>query len=64
MPRDYKSHRGERNMSSKLKGSDIRRIRALYETGKYTQKELGLRFGVSGSTINGIVRRTAWKHIK
>lgn len=58
------AHMGERNKSSKLTSFDVRLIRRLYKTGRYTQKSLGYVFSVSASTINGIVRRTAWRHIK
>jgi DNA-binding MarR family transcriptional regulator len=55
--------KGEDNSHSKLTRDQVRRIRQLYSTGRYTQKELASQFGISSSTISQIVRRVIWKHI-
>ena len=47
--------RGERNGRAKLPDSAVIEIRELYATGQFTQKALGLRFGVGQSHISQLV---------
>lgn len=47
---------GEANGNVKLKDEEVVRIRALYATGMFTQKDLGRRFNVSQSYISVLVR--------
>ena len=54
---------GEKHPMARLTEKDVREIRALYGTTKYTLKELGKRFGVHRGHIGDIVRRKSWKHI-
>lgn len=46
---------------TKLLEEDIPRIRSLYATKRYYQKELAQMFGVSAGTINGVVNHNHWK---
>jgi len=55
--------RGITHGMAKLTEDDVREIRRLYATGKFSLRELGLRFGVGVSTICMIVRLQRWKHI-
>ena len=55
--------RGEKHYRSTLTSDDVLSIRRLYETGKYTQKEIGLMFGQSRVNIGKIVNRINWKHV-
>ena len=57
------SKRGEKHYRATLTRDDVLSIRRLYETGKYTQKEIGLMFGQSSRNIGKIVNRTNWKHV-
>lgn len=43
---------------------DVREIRALYETGDYSQAELGRKFGVSGKAVSEIVNRKTWPDVE
>lgn len=52
--------RGELNGRSKLNKSQVAEIRELYQTGNYTQKEIGEMFGVD--QISNIVNKKYWKH--
>ena len=47
---------GSKNGNSKLTDFQVRRIRRMYATGKYTQQQLGTRFGVSKTQIRNIVK--------
>lgn len=47
----------------KLTVRDVLQIRELYETGEYTQKEIGNLFGVLQPIISAIVCRTKWSHV-
>jgi hypothetical protein len=47
---------------AKLTDDDVREIRRLYATGKFSQQELARLFGVSQRMIGFIVRRKSWKH--
>lgn len=55
--------RGEDQPNSKLTEKQVIEIRRLYETGDYTYRSLGARFNVHKTTIQGIIKRRAWKHI-
>lgn len=53
--------RGEDVPVSKLKWNQVDEIRKLYETGKYTQRQLAKMYGVTQCPIARIVRNTGWK---
>lgn len=53
---------GTKNGGAKLSEIDVINIRNLYPLKKYN--ELAAQFGVTRTTIRGIVRRTIWKSIK
>lgn len=54
---------GEGHWNSKLTGSAVAEIRALYATGEFSQSALGRKFGITQSVISEIVHRIRWKHI-
>ena len=54
--------KGVARYNAKLTEDDVREIRRLYATGKFTQQELALQLGVVRSVISNIVKRKAWKH--
>lgn len=55
--------RGENHYRSKLKRQDIIAIRAAYESGQETYKQLAARFCVSPATIGSVVNGEHWSHI-
>ena len=63
--RNSKFHppRGSAHYCAKLTEDDVREIRRLYATGKFSHQKLALRFGVNKHTISKMVRRQAWKHV-
>lgn len=54
---------GEKNTNSKLTNRQAVEIRKENATGRYTQVELGVIYGVSQQTISRIVNRKLWKHV-
>ena len=42
---------------------DIRRMREMWETGKYNQTELAEIFGCTRTNVGYIVRRRTWAHV-
>lgn len=52
---------GEKCGTSKLLNSEVLEIRSLFRT--ITNRELGKRYGVSGTTISFIGNRKTWKHL-
>ena len=57
-------HKGNPNGKTpkpNLDASQVTAIRELYKTGKYSQSELGERFGMCRMTINNIVNRRTWR---
>lgn len=54
---------GESSHYAKLTDDEVREIRVLYATGKYTMRQLAEAFGVSTPNICLIVNRVNWKHI-
>ncbi len=55
---------GEKHWNSKLTEEHVREIRRLLEIGKYTQQQLGTKFGVSQVTISDIKRKAVWGWLK
>ena len=58
------STRGEKNNQAKLTEKKVKRIRNLYKTGKYTQKELGNMFDVTSQNISRIINNKIWVEIQ
>lgn len=52
---------GETATGAKLTESDVREIRKL--GSEMTQKNIGLRYGVSQVLVGKILRREVWKHL-
>lgn len=55
--------RGEANGSAKLTAAQVLEIRALYATGKMTKAFIAAQFGMSQSSIGGIINHKKWKHV-
>jgi len=55
--------KGERNGRALLRNYDVVGIRALYRQGRFTQRQLADRWGVSPGTVGCIVRYETWTHI-
>jgi group I intron endonuclease len=55
---------GEKQWNAKFRNSDIPEIRRLWDSGELSQTEIAHRYGVRPNTINQIVRRKRWVHIK
>ena len=56
----FKSTQGEGNRMAKLTEKKVKKVRDLYATGKYTQKQLADRFGVGQATISRILSGKSW----
>lgn len=54
------SQRGEKCKHSKLTWNKVSEIRFKYQSGEYTQKQLGLEYGVARTTIQCIVENKRW----
>lgn len=54
---------GERHGSAKLNTETVKSIRAEYSSGKHTQTELGIKYGICQASIANIVHRRTWKHV-
>lgn len=54
---------GQNNGNSRLTESDVKKIRRLYRSGFYVQKELAEKFGVSQNAISEIINNKKWKYI-
>ena len=61
---DFDNHaRGEKHGFAKFKEKQIIKIRNLWESGKYMQKDIAKMFGMHRTHVSCIVLRKAWKHI-
>jgi len=58
MPFDNK---GEGCGNSKLTWGEVDEIRELYKTGRFTQKELGEKYGMGHTIIGAIINNKSWK---
>lgn len=54
---------GEKNGMSKLKETEVKKIKALLNEGKLSQQKIADIFGVSRSCILGINIGRLWKHV-
>lgn len=54
---------GEKHAASKLTNEQVHAIRVLYASGQYSQRELGVLFGVSNQQVCRIVLRQRWAHL-
>jgi len=55
--------KGENNGASKLKDTDVVKIRQLYHSGNYTTIKLAEMYNVHRSTISYIVNNKTFKHL-
>lgn len=67
---EYLTHKKNREYSrragrcrKKLTEQKVLKIRELFATGQYSQRELARRFGVTEQPIGFIVNRKTWTHI-
>lgn len=58
-----KALRGQDHPHAKHTNEDVKRIRSLYKTGIYSQREVALIIGTTRGSVCGIVRRKTWTHI-
>lgn len=56
-------NKGEKHPSNKLKEKDVLKIRRIYKTGNYYQRELAKNFNCSQAHISEIINNKRWKHI-
>jgi len=57
----YKTLKGTESPNSNLTDRDITEIRELYKTGKFFQREIGRKFGVSQVTVSRIILGYSYK---
>lgn len=55
--------KGENHPGSKLTEKEVKKIRSLYATGKYTYIKISKIFGISPINIGNIIRNETWRHI-
>jgi hypothetical protein len=55
--------RGESHHMTKLTESDVKKIRAIYKSGKHSQRQIGKMFGMHQANISLIVLRKRWNHV-
>ena len=55
--------KGSENSNSKLTESEVKQIRSEYENNNTSYNKLSLKYNVSASTIELIIRRLRWKHV-
>lgn len=55
--------KGEANNRAVLTEAQVKEIREIYNTGKYSHRELANIYNVSKTLIGNILRGKAWKHI-
>lgn len=53
---------GEKHPGAKLTKKKVLKIRSLYATGDYTQRELAKMFDIAQSVISGIIHKRGWVH--
>jgi hypothetical protein len=56
------SGRGEEHTQAKLTVEQVADMRELYRSGRFTKKDLAVRFGISPSQAGNILLYRHWKH--
>ena len=56
--------KGEDSALSKLTDENVREIRSLYKSGKFTQEELANKFPCSRANMSSIILRKIWRHLE
>ena len=56
-------YKGPKPWSAKLTEEQVREMRRLFATGKWTKKALSERYGLHHVTVIGILRGDFWKHV-
>jgi hypothetical protein len=56
-------YKGPKPWSAKLTEKQVRELRRLFATGKWTKKALSERYGLHHVTVIGILRGDFWKHV-
>lgn len=59
-----KACRGEGSPKHKLTEDNVREIRRSYSLKLSTMVELGKKYGISYSVINGVIHGRTWRHVK
>ncbi len=55
---------GESNPNALLTDQKVRRIRRLYSTGRYSQREVALIIETTRASVCDVVRRKSWAHVQ
>ena len=58
-----KNRKGSSHPRTKLTEQDAIRIRELYSTGRYTQTEIGNRYGIAQTSVSQIISGRNWSHV-
>lgn len=53
----------ENHYNAKFKNEDIIKMRAMFESGEYTQKQIAVIYNQRSGSINRILLRKRWNHI-
>lgn len=60
-PGPRRASRGEDRWSAKVNAVQVAELRALYATGEWRQRDLGIRFGIGQAQVSRIVNGRKWK---
>lgn len=55
--------KGEEINTCKLNQTDVKFIREMYKSGKYSQRRLARMFNISQSAIGRAIRKKSWRHV-
>ena len=58
-----KKYKGKQYYNTKTNEKSVIKIRKMYKTGKYSQAELGRRFGLTSANIFCIVNNKTWRYL-
>lgn len=58
------NNQGSKNGQAKLSENQVRAIRYWWATGLFTQKQIGMSFGVQTKTISKILTNKRWQHVE
>lgn len=61
---NMKGQRGTDHHKAKLSNTDVRNIRKMYASGKWTHQALAKKYGMSHPTIGKLIRGEIWTTVK
>lgn len=58
-----KGNIGSKHHASKMTTAKVKQARKSFSTGKWSQRKLAKKYGISPQSMADILKRRSWKHV-